>query len=155
MSTANLPPAVSIDTPATLQKHFVEALCGSTLLHHPSLLKLASLRLVSGASLHLTFYAKLRQRPEPFLRSHLARLHVGCVLIRNKSRVNIILPSNVWRFKRIFARPRLSQPLVFDCFQYVNGREKEEKEERRRRGGEGGEEEEEKSEKAWKIFHVQ
>ena len=111
MSTADLPPAVSIDTPAT---------CGSTLLRHPSLLKLASLRLVSGASLHLAFYAQLRQRPEPFLRGHLARLHVGCVLIRNKSRVNIILPSNVWRFKQIFARPRLSQPPVFDCFQYVN-----------------------------------
>ena len=106
------PPTGSADKHAS---HFAEALCGSTLLRRPSLLKLASLCLVSGASLHLTFYAQLHQRPEPFLCSYLARLRVGCVLIRNKSRVNIILPLNVWRFKRVFARPRFSQPPVFDC----------------------------------------
>ena len=122
-SVYHQPPTGSVDKHAS---HFAEALCRSTLLRRPSLLKLASLRLVSGASLHLAFYAQLhvRQRPEPFLCSYLARLRVGCVLIRNKSRVNIILPLNVWRFKRVFARPRFSQPPVFDCFQYVNGREK-------------------------------
>ena len=78
-----------------------QLLHGSAPLPRPSPLKIASLPLASGASLHLAFYARLRRRPLTFI-CHLARLHVGCALIRNRSLANIILPSNVWGFERMF-----------------------------------------------------
>ena len=88
------PLAATMDTPATLQKRSASsslttedrqstASVGSTSL--PCVLRLAT----------------PHRRPETFIR-HLARLHVGCALIRNRSLANIFLPSNVWEFERMF-----------------------------------------------------
>ena len=88
---ADRPLAATMDMPGTLWKHSASL----------SLTAEDRQSTASVGSISPPFYTRLCQRPETFIH-HLARLHVGCALIRNRSLANIILPSNVWGFERMF-----------------------------------------------------